>query len=112
MKLLKPLLLNILIILLSILVLTIFYYYDIIKLNIYNILLLIIFIISTIITNYKLSKIKRKKEVPLIYSVLLILIFTITNILNKSLRPTLLILYLIIIISSYLGYKLVKKPLN
>ena len=104
MRYIKLLSINLISIILFVSVITIFYYFDLISLNIFNFIKLFILITSIFICSFIVSKKKKKSIITgLIYSLCIIIPIFISSLIFNKFNTKLLLYYLIIITSSILG---------
>lgn len=106
---LKTISLTIISLLIGITVLSILFYYDIIKENIFNILRILLIMIIFIINGYKIEKISTKKRVNILFSITIAIIFLLINIIFSNISLKLLIYIIIIILSNFLGSFIYRK---
>ena len=106
---LKTISLTIISLLIGITVLSILFYYDIIKENIFNILRILLIMITFIINGYKIEKISTKKRANILYSITIAIILLLVNIIFSNISLKLLIYIIIIILSNFLGSFIYRK---
>lgn len=106
---LKTISLTIISLLIGITVLSILFYYDIIKENIFNILRILLIMIIFIINGYKIEKISTKKRANILFSITIAIILLLVNIIFSNISLKLLIYIIIIILSNFLGSFIYRK---